>query len=139
MDTGFVVVMDVDGTLCPVKGPNENYADLVPYSEVVARLRKLRSEVGAYIVLYTSRQMRTYGGNAGKIAAYTVPVLVEWLKKWDIPFDEIHIGKPWAGKRGVYVDDRAVRPDEFLRHTPEELMELCETSRKRLEAEAITW
>ena len=77
--------------------------------------------------------MRTYGGNIGKINAHTAPELVEWLKKWDIPFDEIIYGKPWAGKHGVYVDDRTVRPDEFLRYSPEQLEWICEAGRKRLE------
>ena len=52
----------------------------------------------------------------------------EWLKKWDIPYDEIYFGKPWPGKRGLYVDDRAVRPDEFLAHDFDELEEICRKS-----------
>ena len=38
-----------------------------------------------------------------------------------MPYDEIIYGKPWPGKRGFYVDDRAVRPDEFLKYSEEEL------------------
>ena len=53
----------------------------------------------------------------------------ERTKDWDIPYDEIIYGKPWPGHNGFYVDDRAVRPDEFLNHTPEKLVELCENSR----------
>ena len=53
----------------------------------------------------------------------------EWLAKWDIPYDEIVFGKVWPGPKGFYVDDRSVRPDEFLNHTPEELAEICEKSR----------
>ena len=133
MERGFTLVMDIDGTLCPIKKPGEEYADVAPYPQMVAKLRELRSEGGAYIVLHTSRQMRTYGGNVGLINAHTAPVLLDWLRKWDIPFDEVIFGKPWAGKHGVYVDDRAVRPDEFLRHSPEELEWICETGRKNLE------
>lgn len=136
MEQGFTLVMDIDGTICPIKIAGEDYANIVPYAQVVAKLRELRSEYGAYIVLHTSRQMRTYGGNVGKINAFTAPVLLNWLEKWDIPFDEIIYGKPWAGKHGVYVDDRAVRPDEFMRHTPEELEQICEAGRKRLEGKA---
>lgn len=130
---GFVLVIDIDGTICPIKQPEQEYAELKPYPEMVKRLRQLRTEYGAYIVLHTSRQMRTYGGNVGQINAHTAPVLLEWLKKWDIPYDEIIYGKPWAGKHGIYVDDRTVRPDEFLHHSPEELERICEEGRKRLE------
>lgn len=129
----FNLVMDIDGTICPIKKPDEDYADIVPYAEVVARLRQLRSDHGAYIILHTSRQMRTFAGNVGKINAHTAPVLIAWLKKWDIPFDEIIFGKPWAGVHGVYVDDRAVRPDEFMKYSPEELEGICEAARLWLE------
>ena len=129
---GFTLVLDIDGTLCPIKKPEQEYAELEPYPEMVNKLRQLRAE-GAYIVLHTSRQMRTYGGNVGKINAHTAPVLLEWLAKWDIPYDEIQYGKPWAGRHGVYVDDRTVRPDEFLRSTPEEMERICEEGRKRME------
>lgn len=132
---GWTVVMDIDGTLCPIKKQEEDYAELKPYPEVVEKLRRLRDRYGAYIVLYTSRQMRTYAGNVGKINANTAPVLLEWLKKWDIPFDEICYGKPWAGKRGFYVDDRTVRPDEFLMYSPEKLESICAAGRKRMEGE----
>jgi len=26
----------------------------------------------------------------------------------------LHVGKPWCGEDGFYVDDKAVRPSEFL-------------------------
>ena len=44
-------------------------------------------------------------------------------------FDEIVYGKVWPGHKGFYVDDRTVRPDEFLKYSPEELEEICEKSR----------
>ena len=45
--------------------------------------------------------------------AETLPVIVEWLKRNAVPFDEIHVGKPWCGAGGFYIDDRAIRPSEF--------------------------
>jgi capsule biosynthesis phosphatase len=115
--------MDVDGTLCPIKDAAARYEDLPPCPEVVKQLLKYRSE-GFYIILYTSRNMRTYEANLGQILANTAPVLLEWLKKHGIPFDEIHFGKPWAGKGGFYVDDRAVRPSEFCTLTYEQIEKL---------------
>ena len=123
----YTIIADIDGTICPIKGAEETYADLKPFPEVVDRLRQFK-KAGARIILQTSRSMRTYEGNLGLINANTAPVLLEWLKKWDIPYDEILYGKPWAGKHGIYVDDRAVRPDEFLKLTPEEMEELCKSS-----------
>jgi len=86
-------------------------------------------EAGAKIVLFTSRNMNSYQGNLGLINKNTARVLTDWLEKWNIPYDEIFYGKPWPGHKGFYVDDRSVRPDEFLDYTPEELEERCEASR----------
>ena len=68
--------------------------------------------------------MRTYAGNLGKINAVTVPGIIEWLDRNDIPYDEIHVGKPWCENSGFYVDDKAIRPDEFKRLTLEQIYEL---------------
>ena len=59
-DNMFSFVFDVDGTLCPIKGEDESYADLVPYADMVEKLREYKAQ-GARIILYTSRNMRTYG------------------------------------------------------------------------------
>ncbi|WP_458458144.1 capsular biosynthesis protein [Pseudobutyrivibrio sp.] len=124
----YSFVFDIDGTLCPIKKKDERYEDLVPYPEMIEKLRYYKDN-GAKIVLYTSRNMKTYNGNLGLINKYTAAVLNEWLAKWNIPYDEIVFGKVWPGPKGFYVDDRSVRPDEFLNHTPEELAEICENSR----------
>lgn len=34
--------------------------------------------------------------------AITVPPET-WLARWDVPYDEVHVGKPWAGRHGFYV------------------------------------
>ena len=115
-------------SLCPIKGEDESYADLVPYADMVEKLREYKAQ-GARIVLYTSRNMRTYKGDLSLILEHTKPELEAWLAKWDIPYDEIVYGKFWPGHRGLYVDDRAVRPDEFLKYSVEELEDMCEKSR----------
>lgn len=124
----YAFVFDIDGTICPIKKPEEKYEDLVPYKEMVDKIRYYK-ENGARIILFTSRNMRTYHGNLGEINKYTARVLMKWLDDWDIPYDEIIYGKPWAGKKGFYVDDRTVRPDEFLNCTVDEMDEICKKSR----------
>lgn len=125
-------VFDIDGTLCPIKKKDERYEDLVPYSAMIDKLREYHNN-GARIVLYTSRNMNSYDGNIGLINVNTAPVLLEWLKKWEIPFDEIVFGKVWPGHNGFYVDDRSVRPDEFLNNSVEELNKICGKSREGLQ------
>ena len=96
---------------------------------------KLRyyKENGAKIVLFTSRNMNSYNGNIGVINKETAKILLEWLDKWDIPYDELIYGKPWPGHKGFYVDDRTVRPDEFLNCTVDELDDICNKSKEKSE------
>ncbi|MBD5539899.1 MAG: capsular biosynthesis protein [Lachnospiraceae bacterium] len=128
MYEGLTFCFDIDGTLCPIKKKEEEYIDLVPYKEMLDKLKEYK-EGGAKIVLFTSRNMNSYNGNIGLINANTAKVLLKWLEKWEIPYDEIIYGKPWPGHKGFYVDDRTVRPDEFLKYSVDELDEICKNSR----------
>ena len=127
----YSFVFDIDGTLCPIKKKDEKYEDLVPFPDMVRKLQYYK-ENGARIILYTSRNMNSYRGKIALINKHTAAVLSAWLEKWKIPYDEIVYGKVWPGHKGFYVDDRTVRPDEFLRYSPEELDRLCENSRSGL-------
>ena len=127
----YTFVFDIDGTLCPIKAKDEKYEDIVPYKDMVEKIRYYK-ENGAYIVLFTSRNMNSYKGNIGIINKNTAKILLKWLEKWDIPYDEIIYGKPWPGHKGFYVDDRTVRPDEFLTKNVDELDNICKDGRKNL-------
>ncbi len=127
----YKFIFDIDGTLCPIKGKEEKYEDLVPYKNMVDKLKYYKNN-GAKIILFTSRNMNSYDGNIGIINKNTAKILLNWLDKWEIPYDEIIYGKPWPGHKGFYVDDRTIRPDEFLTKTPEELEEICKETKKDL-------
>ena len=122
---GKCLVMDVDGTLCETRRPDQEYADVAPIPEVVERLHEYRAE-GFYVIISTARQMRTHNGNVGLLTARTAKTLIEWLERHDVPYDELHVGKPWSGNGGFYVDDKAVRPDEFVSKSYEEILALVE-------------
>lgn len=117
------IVMDLDGTLCLPKTKEQTYLDLLPDESVLAKLLEYKA-AGFYIILYTARNMRSYQGNLGLIMANTAKDLFTWLAKHEIPYDELHFGKPWPGKGGFYVDDMAIRPDEFKRLSYEEILKL---------------
>lgn len=124
----LTLVFDIDGTLCPIKQKEERYEDLIPFESMIEKLKEYKQN-GAKIVLFTSRNMNSYNGNIGEINAHTAKTLLAWLDKWEIPYDEIIYGKPWPGHRGFYVDDRTVRPSEFLKYSVEELDAICKSSR----------
>jgi len=106
------LVFDLDGTLTH-DDPSVGYAERKPNAAVVEKLRAYQQQ-GFEIVICSARNMRTYEGQIGKINANTLPVILDWLARHEIPFDEVHVGKPWCGADGFYVDDKAVRPSEFL-------------------------
>jgi capsule biosynthesis phosphatase len=117
------IVFDIDGTICPIKQADQSYDDVSPHPEMIVKLREYR-EKGFYVILATSRNMNSYDGNIGLLIAKTAKQLFGWLDRHDVPYDELHVGKPWAGKNGFYVDDKAIRPDEFLKLDYERILEL---------------
>lgn len=115
------LVMDLDDTICQTI--DGNYAESTPVTGVVERLRTYKN-LGFEIVIYTSRNVKTYNGNVGKISAHTLPIIIDWLRKHDVPYDEIYLAKPWCGHDGFYVDNMAIRPSEFLALSYEEIRAL---------------
>lgn len=130
MYSDYSFIFDIDGTLCPIKKKEEKYEDLVPFDNMVQKLCFYKKH-GARIVLFTSRNMNSYSGNIGVINKNTAKVLLNWLDKWEIPYDEIIYGKPWPGHKGFYVDDRTIRPDEFLNYSVDELNDICNKSKNQ--------
>ncbi|MBA4793718.1 HAD-IIIC family phosphatase [Phenylobacterium sp.] len=116
------LVFDLDGTLT-IDDPQVDYAERRPNLEVVEKLREYRA-LGFEIVICSARNMRTFGGQLGKINAHTLPVILDWLARHDVPYDELHVGKPWCGTEGFYIDDKAVRPSEFARLSLQEIADL---------------
>lgn len=115
------LIFDLDETLCSTI--NGDYVNSTPIWPVIEKLREYKAN-GFEIAISTSRNMRTYAGNTGKIAANTLPIILDWLKRHDVPFDEIYVGKPWCGTEGFYIDDRAIRPQELVDLSYAEIMQL---------------
>ena len=117
------LIFDLDDTLCTTQ--NGDYANAQPITEVVEKLREYHRQ-GFTIVINTSRNMRTYQGNIGAINKNTLPIIIDWLARHDIPYDELYVGKPWCGFEGFYVDDRAIRPDELVKLSYAEICQLLD-------------
>lgn len=115
------LIVDLDGTLCHTD--DGDYRNSIPDLAMIEQLRVYKS-MGFEIVIHTSRNMRTFEGSIGKINARTLPIILGWLHRNEVPYDEIIMGKPWCGTDGFYVDDRALRPAEFLKLSYEEVRHL---------------
>jgi len=115
------LILDLDDTICTTI--NGDYQNSKPIEPVIEKIRHYK-EQGFTIVINTSRNMRTYKGVVGLINKNTLPIIMEWLDRHDVPYDEILVGKPWCGFEGFYVDDKAIRPNEFVDLSYEEIQGL---------------
>lgn len=109
------IVVDLDGTICPIRKSPQTYADLEPLPGAAERLRELRA-AGFYIILQTARNMATQESNLGRVMKNIGKVTLDWLDRHGIEYDEIYFGKPNAD---LYIDDRAFRFQSWSEITPE--------------------
>ena len=99
------ICIDLDGVICRLKKNNESYEELLPVEGAIEKINTLKNE-GHYIIIYTARRMNTHKANIPKVIADIGKITLDWLAKYNIPYDEIMFGKPWAD---IYIDDNAYR------------------------------
>lgn len=99
------IVIDLDGTICPIRQQHQHYSELLPLPGAVDKLSELKAQ-GHYLIIMTARNMATQEANLGKVIKNIGKITLDWLEQHQIPYDEIHFGKPNAH---VYIDDRAFR------------------------------
>lgn len=122
------IIVDIDDTLT-IHNSSDDYATKKARIDLIDKLREYKNK-GYEILLYSARNMKTYEGDLSKINKYTLPVLLDWLKFNNIEFDGIIMGKPWCGNMGFYIDDKAIRPDEFINMSELEIHKLVGNSHK---------
>ena len=113
------IIVDIDDTLTIHNSSNE-YGLKKPRVDILKKLKEYK-EKGYEIILYSARNMKTFDGDLSKINKHTLPKLMEWLVTHDVEFDGIIMGKPWCGEMGFYIDDKAIRPDEFVNMSEEDI------------------
>lgn len=100
------ICFDFDNTLVSYPTIPGDYYSVEPIQRNINFLKLLKS-LGHTIIVYTARRMKTHGGNVGRVVADISRVTLDTLDKFDIPYDEIYFGKPYAN---FYIDDLAVNP-----------------------------
>jgi capsule biosynthesis phosphatase len=115
------IVIDLDGTICPIKRKDESYADLLPNEGAVQRIKELK-DAGNYIIIQTARNMATCESNVGRVMKNVGKITLDWLDKYGVAYDEIFFGKPNAQ---VYIDDRALRYNDWASITNDFLNEIA--------------
>ncbi|KAF2435426.1 protein phosphatase 2A A subunit [Tothia fuscella] len=95
---------DLDMTLVGVPLVPGDYSTCPPLWKNIELVRGLYN-AGHHIIIYTARRMKTHNGNLGAVIADVGPATWDSLRKYDIPYHDLHFGKPYAD---IYVDDLAV-------------------------------
>jgi capsule biosynthesis phosphatase len=103
-------VFDLDNTLVTFPTIAGDYSSVKPIPKTINYLRNLKKQ-GHHIIVYTARRMRTHGSNVGAILADIGEITMNTLKEFDIPYDELFFGKPYAH---FYIDDLMINPKTNL-------------------------
>lgn len=85
------LVIDIDGTIC-TEEKQFSRALARPLTGAVEALKTLKKH-GNTIILYSARTWSEY------------EITVDWLKKNEIPYDQLILGKPQGD---YWIDDRAI-------------------------------
>jgi capsule biosynthesis phosphatase len=99
------ICLDLDGVICEIRKGDQTYPEVRPLPGAVERIKALK-DAGHYIIIQTARHWKTCQGNVGLILARQGLNTLQWLERHEIPYDELHFGKPWAD---IYIDDNAIR------------------------------
>ena len=100
------VCFDIDNTILTYSETVGTTDDIKPIPGMVEMLRKLHKD-GHTIVLHTARGMKSCNSNLGRAGKKGMMSVFGALEEFEIPYDEIYFGKPWAD---IYVDDKAWNP-----------------------------
>ena len=98
------ICFDLDNTLVTYPTIQNDYTSVKPIINNINYLKYLK-KLGNTIIIYTARRMKTHNGNIGKINADIGKITFDTLDKFDIPYDEIYFGKPYAD---FYIDDLGI-------------------------------
>lgn len=101
------MVVDVDDTILITE--DRDYSNSRPIEPVIKKLKEARVK-GWTIILHTARGMGRSNGNIDLVREDVINEITSFCHTWDVPYDEIILGKPWAA---MYVDDKALTPTEF--------------------------
>ncbi len=101
---------DLDNTLLTNPIVNGDYNTVRPIERNINFLNFLKS-MGHYIIIHTARRMKTHNGDVDLVIEDVGEITIETLKKYNINYDELIFGKPYAN---FYIDDLSVNPHNDL-------------------------
>lgn len=97
------IVFDLDNTIVTYPNIYKDYSTVEKHPHIISLIKQLKAD-GHYIIIHTARNMVSSNHNVGVSLKNIGLVTLETLKELDIPYDEIHFGKPYAD---IYIDDKS--------------------------------
>lgn len=95
---------DFDNTLVTHPKIHGDYTSVEPIQKNIDFLKYMK-KFGHTIIIHTARRMNTHNGNVGRVNKDIGKITFDTLDKFDIPYDELYFGKPYAH---IYIDDLAL-------------------------------
>ena len=103
------IIVDIDDTLCTVI--NRDFINAIPYQDVIDKVNEYYDK-GYEIVISTARGQNSCKTPEEMQEKY-FKVTKEWLDKAGVKYHKLEIG--YKQNADMYVDDKAIRPDEFIK------------------------
>lgn len=116
MKKSKTIVCDVDDTISTHY--NRDYENAVPHWPIIDKLNRLYDE-GWEIIYLTARGQLSFNGDLALIEKHRRPVLEAWLHKHGVKYSKLSFQKELAQ---YYIDDKAIRPEDFLKMDMEVLV-----------------
>ncbi len=79
-----------------------NYAEAIPFQKAIDKINQL-AEDGNKIIIFTSRFMGMNNENINKANLQGFDMTYNQLKKWNVKFDKLILGKPTYD---IMIDDK---------------------------------
>ena len=137
------ICWDLDGTLVSFPVIPNDYTTVLPIQKNIDFLKYLK-KFGNTIIIYTARKMKSCSSNIGMVNKHIGSITFDTLEKFDIPYDEIYFGKPYAD---YYIDDLAINVFDSLEKSlgyyidtinPRDFNSVTKSSMEIIKKESIT-
>ena len=109
------LIVDIDDTISFTT--DRDWKNAKPNIPLINKLNDLYDN-GVEIIYQTARGCISFNGDRKAAEEYYRPIIEEWFKKHGVKYTELSFQKRLAD---FYIDDKAIKPDEFLKLNVEKL------------------
>lgn len=103
------IIVDIDETLCNVV--NRDFVNAIPNQAVIDKVNEYYDK-GYEVIISTARGQNSCNTPEEMRKKYE-SITKQWLETAGVKYDDLEIG--YKKNADLYVDDKAIRPDEFVK------------------------